>query len=385
MKVGMLVDTYLPIIGGAEIHVLELSRALNKLGFEISICTAVGAGKEKFEDEFPVTRLPGLVGGNWRALLGLPKALPQLISFIRRVDYVHCHYSFMMAMLGTVLARLMGKRSAVTLHGLGTLDSSVKKSILFRFYRYVSLKNATAIIATSEEMKNVALRFAPEKKIVIIPNGVNTETFTPVEIDEQKPAIVLTMRRLAPKNGVQYLAEAAPKVIAAIPYIEFWVAGEGKLEAYVRQRVKDLGIEDYFRFIGIVPHGLTASYYQKADVIVFPSSAESTSLACLEAMSCEKGIVASNLSTYQDMLGSGEERGLLVKLFDRVDSDYNAPLSLPEERITAFANAIIRMAQSPDLRKTMGKRARAYVIENFEWTRIAAETVNVYNASGLRS
>jgi glycosyltransferase involved in cell wall biosynthesis len=41
MKIGMLVDTYLPILGGAEVHVLELSRALRRQGYEISVCTAV--------------------------------------------------------------------------------------------------------------------------------------------------------------------------------------------------------------------------------------------------------------------------------------------------------------------------------------------------------
>lgn len=381
-KIGMLVDTYLPIIGGAEIHVLELSRALHSLGYEVEICTAAAAGGAHDPEEFPVLRLPELTGGNWRALLGIPKILPKLIKFIRQVDFVHCHYSFMLAMLGTLLARLMGKRSAVTLHGLGTLDSSVDKSILFRFHRYVSLKCASTIIATSQEMKEVALRFTPEHKIVIIPNGVNTQTFTPIATEKHNAVIVLTMRRLAPKNGVQYLVEASPQVIAAIPHIEFWVAGEGKLETYVRQRVTDLGVEDHFRFIGIVPHAHTASYYQKADIVVFPSSAESTSLACLEAMACEKGIIASNLSAYQDMLGVDEERGLLVRLFDRVDSDYNAPLTLPADRIEEFSAAIVRMTKSPELRSQMGERARQYVLENYNWGKIAAETVKLYSSKG---
>jgi len=381
IKIGMLVDTYLPIIGGAEIHVLELSRALRSLGYEVEVCTAV-AGDEQVESEFPVLRLPELTGGNWRALLGIPKALPKLIKFIRQVDFVHCHYSFVLAMLGTVLAKLLGKRSAVTLHGLGTLDSSVDKSILFRFHRFVSLKCASTIIATSQEMKEVALRFAPEKKIVTIPNGVNTQTFIPLQKETDEPIIVLTMRRLAPKNGVQYLVEASPQVIAALPQVEFWVAGEGKLEAHVRQRVKELCVEQHFRFIGIVPHAQTATYYQRADIIVFPSSAESTSLACLEAMACEKGIVASNLTAYQDMLGSLEERGVLVKLFDRVESDYNAPLTLPSDRITEFASAILRMAKSPELRSQMGKRARQYVIANYDWQQVAKETVKLYPPAG---
>ncbi len=378
MKIGMLVDTYLPIMGGAEIHVLELSRALRGLGHEVEVCTAIPDGPDRSGDEFPVLRLAGLSGGGWRAFLKIPLALPQLVKFIRRVDFVHCHYSFLLAALGTVLGRLMGVRTAVTLHGLGTLESSVNKHVLRRLYRWVSLKLADTIIATSEEMRGVALRFAPDERIVIIPNGVDTAKFTPQEkAANEDELIVLTMRRLAPKNGVQYLVEAAPAVIEAVPNVRFWVAGEGKLEGYLRGRAAELGVEGHFRWIGIVPHEETGDYYQAADVVVFPSSAESTSLACLEAMSMEKAVVASGLAAYKEMLGA-EERGLLVNLFDREASDYDAPLSLPPDRIQALAEGIIKAAQDADLRRELGERGRRFVIENYDWGAVAEKVVNIY-------
>lgn len=392
MKIGMLVDTYLPIMGGAEIHVLELSRALQALGYEIEVCTAVpgadgslpdaGEPAESPSNEFypPALRLPGLVGGGWRALLALPRSLPGLARFVRRVDFVHCHYSFLFAALGTLLGRLYGKPSAVTLHGLGTLDSSVGGSNLWRFYRYVSLKLAHTIIATSEEMRSVALRFASASKIVLIPNGVNSEKFAPQPEPEGLAGeiVILTMRRLAPKNGVQYLVEAAPAVLQAAPQARFWIAGEGKLEGYIRQRVSELGLQDYFRFIGIVPHAQAPDYYRQADIVVFPSSAESISLACLEAMSMEKAIVASSLATYRELLGVAGERGLLVNLFDRQDSDYNAPLQLAPERIQALAQAIIRLAQDGDLRRQLGQAARQLARGRYDWRSIAAQTARLY-------
>jgi len=377
MKIGMLVDTYLPVIGGAEIHVLELSRALSASGTTPVVCTATTSDGDPRQEEFPVTRIPALHYSGWRTWLRLPFALPALLRFIRNVDVVHCHYTFFMAMLGTGLGKLLGKRTAVTLHGLGTLDSSVGSSAMMRFFRRASLRWADVVIATSEEMRSVALRFVPDERIVIISNGVDTGRY----ISEPKPAsqefVILTMRRLAPKNGVQYIVEAAPAVIAALPQARFWVAGEGKLEAYIRQRVAELGVEANFRFIGMVPHAQTVEYYLKADLVVFPSSAESTSLACLEAMSMQKAIVASNLEAYQDMLGD-QERGLLVKLFDRVESDYNAPMTLPPERIQALAEAILKLAKDPALCRELGDRARRFVIEEFDWKRIAEMTEQAY-------
>ena len=322
--------------------------------------------------------LPALAYQGWITWLQIPFVLPGLIRFIRQVDVVHCHYTFFMSMLGTFLGRLYGKRTAVTLHGLGTLDSSVGGSRLMQFFRRTSLKWADRVIATSPEMRSVALRFVPDEKIVVISNGVDTSYFSPVRKPESEETIILTMRRLAPKNGVQYLVEAAPAVIATIPQAQFWVAGEGKLEDTIRQRVKELGVEAHFRFIGMVPHAQTAEYYRQADVVVFPSSAESTSLACLEAMSVQKAIVASNLQAYQDMLGD-QQRGLLVELFNRVESDYNAPLTLPPDRIAALAQAIIRLAGDPVLRQTLGEQARQYVIAEFDWKRIAELTSRAYS------
>jgi glycosyltransferase involved in cell wall biosynthesis len=415
MKIGMLVDTYLPILGGAEVHVLELSRALRQQGYEITVCTAVpdkeamAANREAFTltpipspksgggvkmeepfspdraanevgEEFSTLRLPMLVGGGWRAALGIPLALPRLVAFIRQADFIHCHYSFLLAALGTFLGRLLGKPTAVTLHGLGTLDSSVGRSVLWRLYRFISLRLADTVIATSEEMKSVALRFTSAEKIVVIPNGVDSRRFSPAS----KPAspvgevVILSMRRLAPKNGVQYLVEAAPEVLAAAPGVCFWVTGEGKLEGHIRRRVSELGLEKHFRFLGMVPHDQTPDVYRQADIVVFPSSAESTSLACLEAMCMEKAIIASGLSAYKEMLGASGERGLLVSLFDREDSDYNAPLYLPAERIHELAQAIISLAGDSGLRLRLGHAARSFAAGRYDWGAIAEQTKHIY-------
>ena len=423
MKIGMLVDTYLPILGGAEVHVLELSRALRAQGDEVAICTAVEnnfviAGGEAVRnnkknslpfprggaaglppqptteesrlqssgqrggmgEDFPTLRLPMLTGGGWRAVVAIPFALPRLVTFIRQVDFVHCHYSFLLAALGTFLGRMFGKRTAVTLHGLGTLDSSVGRSALWRLYRRVSLKLADTVIATSEVMKSVASRFTSAEKIVVIPNGVDSRKFVPGPKPEipRGEVIILTMRRLAPKNGVQYLVEAAPEVVAAVPGVCFWVAGEGKLEGYIRMRVAELGLEEHFRFLGIVPHSQTPDIYRQADIAVFPSSAESTSLACLEAMCTEKAIVASSLAAYKELLGVSGERGLLVPLFDREGSDYNAPLNLPAERIHALALAIISLAGDAALRLRLGQSARSFAAGRYDWKVIAEETRRIY-------
>ena len=380
MKIGMLSDTFLPIYGGAEIHVLELSRALRKMGHQVEICAALEGDSNV--DGFRVHRIPALQGGHRRAFLRIPSSLPTLMKFIRSHEIVHCHYSFLMAFIGTALARFVHVPSLVTLHGLGTLDSSTGTSFLRRMYRRMSLRFADHVIATSEEMKSIALRYTTEDKITIIPNGVDTTLFdqTADEMREEgdDDIVVLSMRRLAPKNGVQYLIESVPIVLEQVPNVHFWIAGEGKLERYLRERVIALGVEANVRFIGIVPHEETRKYYVQADIVAFPSSAESTSLACLEAMAMQKAVVASALAPYRLMLGDGD-RGLLVRLFDRESSDYNAPLMLPGDRIESLAQEIVRLVQQPALRRDLGKRARAYAVANYDWQVVTDRVAALYN------
>ena len=377
MRIGMVGDTFLPLTGGAEYHILEISRALRKMGYDIAILTAVPGDREV--EGFQVTRLPGLDGSSFRTLMHLPFALPRFAKFIQACDVVHCHYSYLFAFLATILARVYHKPSLVTLHGLGTLDSSVRSSAIRRLYRYSSLKLATTVIATSSEMKEVAGRFTPAERIAQIPNGVDTHCFSPQPAPENdgRPPVVLTMRRLVPKNGVQYLVEAAPMIIRDHPDVQFSIVGTDRLEGYLKKRAADLGIAEHFRFVGEVPHDRARDYFAQADVVVFPSSAESTSLACLEAMAMEKAVVASRLTAFKEMLGENE-RGILVSLFDRESSDYEAAMTLPEDRLKILADAVSGLLRDRDLRLRLGKAARQYTVANYDWSIIASKTGAIY-------
>jgi len=371
-KIGIVSDTFLPQIGGAEIHVKNLALNLKKLGYQVEIFTNT-AGKSSWGDV-------KVIRNKLR-----PKPLriffdfKNLFLFLKNVDICHAHYTFYLSFLSAIICKILKKPLVITLHGMGTLDSSVKGSILRKIFRYFSFKLASRVIATSNEMARIAQRYLPSSKIIVIPNGVDTSYFKPDgggSKDDSK-IIVLSMRRLNPKNGVQYLIESIPLIIKEIKNIEFWIAGKEKLENFLRKRVKELKIEKYVKFLGEVPNEKTLQYYQKADIVVFPSSAESTSIACLEAMACKKVIVASALKVYQEMLGNGE-RGILVKLFDREFSDYDAPLFLPKEKIKLLAKALIEIARDPEKRKKLEKKAREYVMNYYDWKFLISKIEKIY-------
>ncbi len=160
--------------------------------------------------------------------------------------------------------------------------------------------------------------------------------------------------------------------------MEFWIIGDGRLREYLETRVKELGVKAAVCFFGALPNEKVQEILNQMHIVVFPSSAESISIAALEAMSMGKPIVASAVGGYLELLGNNE-RGLLVQLFDRAHSDYKAPLSLPSERLQALGTAVIRLIREPILAKALGERASAYVRENFDWRVIAENVEQAYS------
>lgn len=374
----MCIDTFLPLIGGAEIHALELAKALQLLGDSVGVCTAT-PGLDTV-DGIPIRRLPYFNVSSGRHAFKAPLDFPRMCSFLSKFDVVHSHYTYLMAASANLAAQITGKPTVTTLHGLGTLDDSVKGSIFRKLLRRLSFKHSNYIIATSNEMKEVALRFVPEEKVFLVTNGVNTNFFSPngrKDETSRDKVIILTMRRLAPKNGVQYLVEAAPYILKEIPNAEFWFAGKAKLESHINRRIEELGLTPHFKNLGLVSHEDTKAFYDQADVVVFPSSAESTSLACLEALSMEKPVVASSLSAFKQMLGD-EERGYLVNLFDRDHSVYDAPLTLPEDRLKNLGRKICQAISQTKEAKTKAEAARKHVIEYYDWKVVAQKTQEIY-------
>lgn len=372
----MLSDTYLPEIGGAELHVYNLLKSLKKAGQETELFTFEKNNKD------PSIRKYALKPSIY-CYLG---AFKSINNFCKNKDIIHAHYAWRIGALSSLIALKKRLPSVITLHGYGILDHpdlNKRQFIIHKLFRLISLKVSTKVISTSEDLAKFAKKYINNEKIEIIPNGVDTTYFVSRanrylnKNTLKNKIVILTVRRLVRKNGIQYLVESIPYIIKKNKNVQFIIIGEGPLKDYLIQRCKKLGIVKYVKFLGELDNKKVRSFYNLADIVVFPSSAESTSLACLEAMSMEKTIVASKVGAFGKMLGNNE-RGFLVKLFDREHSDYNAPLNLPNKKIELLAETISYACCDKKLREKLGKKAREYVVKNHDWNVIAKKTIKIY-------
>ncbi|MCX7918958.1 MAG: glycosyltransferase family 4 protein [bacterium] len=380
MNVGIITDSYLPIVGGAEIHIANLARVLTAAGIQIEIYTITEGWSEY--DQIRIHRYPRSPNHQrYRYFLYIPyllRTVKNLYQFSKDKNVLHCHYTSYLTAISVLVSKFRHIPVVVTLHGAGTLDSSTRRSRFGWIYRFLSLKFATYIISTSNEMASLARKYVPSNKITVIPNGVDTRRFSPRKMQNKgNKIIVLTARRLVPKNGVQYLIEAIPAVLNQIDDIEFHIIGTGELEEYIRKRVKLLEIEQYVKFFGKIENEQLPDYLSNADIVVFPSRAESTSIACLEAMAMGKAVIASAVGGYPDLLGDNQ-RGILVNLFDTETSTYSAPLSLPDEKLALLANAIVRLAKNQMLREELGTNAREFVVTYYDWRELTRRIIEIY-------
>ncbi len=382
-RVGIIIDWYLPRIGGGELYAYNLGKFLSRHGYQVSFFSLDEHNTSNYHDEFPITRVSFDKG-----LVGKIRFYRALASFLNNVDIIQAIYCHKFAAYASIYNWRRRKPFFITLQGRGILDLPGNNwfyARIHRLYRWVSLKSANKVIASCLEFVERAKKYIPADRIVYIPNGVDMDVFKSQSTDAtlantyQGRKIVLTVRRLVPKNGIQFLVESAPAILRKVPHAKFVLVGYGELETYLKKRVAELGIKEAFDFVGRVDNALVPSYLQIASVVVFPSTAEATSLACLEAMAMKKAIVASRVGGYPEMIDDNKN-GYLVDLVDWRDSNYDAPMTTTPERSLQLSERVVTLLQDQEKAKQFGEDAFDKVTRVFSWNILIEKVMTVYNS-----
>ncbi|RKZ81812.1 MAG: hypothetical protein DRR19_21635 [Candidatus Parabeggiatoa sp. nov. 1] len=378
-KILLLQETYLPLIGGAEMHVYYLTKQLIERGCYIEIITGTPSNKiitDKNGEICKIHRYQMSYGK--KDFAKLPIWIIRLIFHARKFDLIHVHYSSFLAFISVLAGKLLRKRVVITLHGFGTLDSSVGKSWLKRIYRYVSLNFANRIVATSQEMKHVALRYSSADKIVLIENGVDTNAFSSPpdrSFDRVTACIRLaTLRRLVPKNGVQFVIDALGTRKKQLSFF-LKVVGDGRLMPIIQSKIKSNDLMNSIDLLGSLAHNEVVKILGQVDVVIFMSTAESTSLAALESMSMGCIVVCTNVGAFPDFVSDGQT-GFIINIFEKGHSDYAAPKQLQNWQYEALIDQLVEIQNRPPVElKRISDNAQKFVRENYDWKVIVGRII----------
>ena len=360
MNVAMHCVYFPPEVGGLESHVYYLCRGLVKSGCRVSVVTSrskpelpayeVMEGIEVWRTWLPERNALGwAVHGAW--------STPRLAQTARRADVVHAQ-AFQSVLPG-VVARTANRIPLVstwhTSHFLERAASPFWRPIFQRLLKWSDYN-----LAASAEIADVAERLAPGVSVEALTNGVETDIFHRCEpsLPAGKRRRIIVPRRLFEKNGVEFFLRAMP-LIAERVNVEAVIVGDGPERDNLETLVASLELGRRVEFLGKRRHDEMPGLLSSADLAVFPSLIEATSVAALESMACELPVAASNVGGLPEI----------------VDSDVGGLFEAGNP--TALAATVTSLLEREDLR-ALGAAARAKVVERWSNARLVDRHLEVY-------
>jgi glycogen(starch) synthase len=386
-RVLILSWEYPPLIeGGLARHVRKLTENLASSGTEVHVLTRGG-------EESPTDELGERVTIHRIREPKRPTDLGEFVTWVERMnadmlaagvelgdryrfDVVHGH-DWLVAMAGDHLARRFGAPLVITIHATehgrhqGWVDKH-PQSHIHGVERWIT-NRADRVIACSYYMREqvVDIFGVEEKRVVVIPNGIDPEDLHPQDESELErlraefaapdERLVLLIGRLVYEKGFQLALEAMPRLVREVPGTRFLVAGSGTHEAELRRQATELGLDDHGTFLGWIGDDVLHSLYRIADVCVVPSIYEPFGLVALEAMASGCPCIVADTGGLREVVPH-EEAGLRFRPRD------------PE----ALGEMVERVLTDSELRARLIAEATEHVLR-FDWGDVARSTSEIYN------
>ena len=289
-------------------------------------------------------------------------ALRKLKKTIKRFnpELIHAHY---LTSYG-ILAKLSGFNPyCISIWGDDVFlptNNFILKNLLLS-----SLKNAQQLFSTSD----VIHRFVNNKfglSTKIIPFGVDTNFFKPINPKTTKPIIIGIIKSIEPHNGIEFLIDAFNILIKKkVNNIELNIDGTGSVENRLRKMVKGYKLENKVNFFGHVSHNRILTHYQKLSIFVCPSLRESFGVSVIEASASGLPVIANNIGGLKEVV-QHKKTGYLLDTTDH-------------EKLAKYLEKLI---VDDDLRFNLGQNGRDFVKQNFNWDTNVKKMLNAYRGIG---
>jgi mannosylfructose-phosphate synthase len=388
--------------GGQVVYVLELSKALSRMGYKVDIFTRWFEKDKKQIDPVPgvenvnVVRIPA---GGWDFIPKefiydvLPELSQNMVNFIAKnnlsYDLYHGHYVDA-GIVALDVAKKLNRPAFFTAHSLGAwkrdqmggdpAEMEKKFNFTHRIAEEVRIfENVKAHTLTSqvqmEKLTTLYPDYNPENNIEIITPGVDVHYYR-IPNDEDKKLktklpekYIFCLSRIDTNKGHDLLLKAFAIVHEEIPDVNLVIGGgspnpqQRELGVFemMRNIIAENKMEGRVHIIGYVPDEMMRPYYQQSLFFVLPSLFEPFGMTSLEAMACGKSVVASKFGGIKNII-MNDENGYLV---DSANAE-------------EFAGVMINLLKDPDLNNKIGLTAHKFITENYSWEAQAGKHIALY-------
>jgi len=358
LKIGMIIPSFRPIVGGAERQLEGLLKSLKPYDAKITVFTRMASKSLKYEQSpnYELYRLNSFI-----PKIGFGISLFfNLIRFHKKFDLIHCHSlsgqsSVVSILIGAILRKPVILK--VTRSGNDAQIANLKKSFFGRFLLYLFKIGSSKFIAITQDVKNELIDLEVKKEnIVEIPNGVSI--FQQKKIKDLESISIITIGRLINRKRIDMLIDLIPELNKDFN-ITLNIAGSGPNENKLRNQVQNLNISKNVNFLGQIEKREIEYHLNKADMFVLPSESEGMSNALLEAMSAGLPSVVADIPANKSLILDGKTG----KTFH--DS-------------SSLRNAIFDLCDNFKLRTSIGNSAQKLIKEKYSFNKIANDYYNLY-------
>lgn len=361
----MLTQDFPPADGGIAIFVQHICQELGRNNINLEVLAQHLNLKETAafdaEQSYTVHRFYG----RWRASSLAPLMKTVFYGLKYNADVVFLGHMMSTYGIGAwLLWKIFRVPYVVLSHGFDLVEYW-RQSRIDNYASYITLKDASLIIANSEYTKRIILERVDVAvdKIRVINPGVDPDAFRPgidtlgvknkYGFDDER--ILLTVSRLVPKKNHEHVLRALPIVLKKIPNLKYLIIGKGPERKRLESVVQQLGLQNQVIYTGPIEHADLPAYYSLCDLFIMPSCVvddnfESFGIVFTEANACGKPVIGSMTGGITDAVIDGVT-GLLVDPLD----------------VSEIAKALLRLLNDPEFAKNLGKNGRKRVEKELTW------------------
>ncbi len=363
----LALDVDLSRRAGDATHLRELCSNLVRMGQPVEVVVAGGQDANEIES-VPIHVVSG----------------PRLWSVIRQVRPIIQEFQpdliyerRVSPKVSFVLSRLFRVPFAVEVNGLPDEERSLLlgndyRSSWFhiRIHRML-LCRARTIVAVSDSLKLALIQKyrLPPARVQVVPNGVNTDLFVPMDRSSCRFRIGLRgndpvlgfIGNLVPWQGVDIMIRAIAEIRRQGTGVHMLVVGEGPDRTNLEVLAESEGLGGCSTFTGSVPYRDVPTYIGALDIALSlkPPLLPGSPLKVREYMACARPVVASR--------GTGYDFGIV--------EEASAGVLVDPSNIREVVTAIVDLLSDEPRRAEMGARGREFAVLRCKWSRVAQQIV----------
>ncbi|MDP1547958.1 MAG: glycosyltransferase [Anaerolineales bacterium] len=388
MKIALLSEKYTPDLGGLAISTGRLGESLAAAGHDVRLFAPSSSLPATIQQTLHPSRVHVTrFGAHKRVDDTLVDWFELIVEEHKRkpFDVIHAYFLPLAGFVGTYAGTYLHIPSVVSIRG-NDIERAAFDPSKFSHVMY-ALQNADAVTTNASELAKKAKAFI-DREIHVIPNGVDTERFKPMEKNEalaealglaSAQAAVLGggdaalsnivigfVGELREKKGLATLLSGYAQVNKRRP-ATLLIVGE------VRAGVDEQALAEFrsanpdcqIIVTGQVPHKDLPAYYSLMDVFVHPSLRDGMPNAVLEAMACGMPVIATPVGGAVDVIENGKN-GIFINVNDA----------------HALSEKIMELLNIPERRAELGKNARESIVDRFTPAKELEANLEVYRTIG---